>query len=1046
MSKIIEENKLRNSKLDAIYDPYVGIGSNIERQLFEVKEFSEKLYLPLSMMNIPWVQRLGELGSLYDFVLKEGHKHEPLAFKSNAVQLLEDIFLNERLDNDFEFWAAVGIKITNKDTFKTVPFVLRGAQRKLLDALEGMRLSNVPIRIVLLKARQWGGSTLVQFYMMWLQNRHRNNWHLAVCAQDDNAAKNISEMYSAAARSYPESIGTITLKPYAKSSKNRVCVETGGIIGVGSVNNPDQFRSYNFAMAHLCIHPNTEIPTKDGFTKFAKDLSIGDSIITHTGSIAKVSTITISKPNEFNGNGEAVIIKPWGQQQIITTPNHPIFTKNGWVDAINIKKNDFVSYPVRKITDTIKSIQLPIFNSRAHGGGSIPSGSGKTIILNREIGYAFGYYLAEGNIHVSNGEIRELSFTRHDSESKYADRAISAFSEITKRTSRKKRPDTKTTQDFISDVALSTYILSNFKSNENKTIPDWFFDCGEEFLKGVLDGYLCGDGSKSNEYQGEYELCSIRATSISSSIAMQIRDIVVSLGYGLGSVDIKNKGFHYGRNCKKAYTIRWSGSTARKIREMLGWYVPNNGHSYSEKSSISEGFVWIKVREVSKTSIDEVIDIEVDHSDHSFRTISLSVKNSEVGVWQDTPKRSAVNLITSLKETVPDQPYTMVVEESTAKGLNYFHDSWLKAEKGETRYKGVFVAWWEIDRCRIPVKNIDQFYKTMTDYEKYQWELGATIEGIAWYRAHQADKGYSDWMMMQENPATPEEAFQSSGQKVFAPVYIEALRKDNEEPIFQGEVFADSRLGEKAFSNIRFEDVPNGNLRIWEMPDPENKVKNRYVVSVDIGGRTEKADFSVIRVIDRKNMNLSYKAHVKVILSWIGHTDQDLLAWKAAQIATMYDNALLVVEGNALDTTEEGSHFQTVLDQLKDFYRNLYTRNDPEKVGSDYVPKYGYWTTEKSKSLAINTLNAASRERLLSYTDEDQGVYVIEPDKRACDEMSWFETKPNGKQGAIQGKHDDIVMTTAIGLQVAINEMPLPEPKRTEHKRTVNTNRGMSSF
>lgn len=670
MSKIIEENKLRNSKLDAIYDPYVGIGSNIERQLFEVKEFSEKLYLPLSMMNIPWVQKLGELGSLYDFVLKEGHKHEPLAFKSNAVQLLEDIFLNERLDNDFEFWAAVGIKITNKDTFRTVPFVLRGAQRKLLDALEGMRLSGVPIRIVLLKARQWGGSTLVQFYMMWLQNRHRNNWHLAVCAQDDNAAKNISEMYSAAARSYPDSIGTITLKPYAKSSKNRVCVETGGIIGVGSVNNPDQFRSYNFAMAHL----------------------------------------------------------------------------------------------------------------------------------------------------------------------------------------------------------------------------------------------------------------------------------------------------------------------------------------------------------------------------------------SEVGVWQDTPKRSAINLITSLKETVPDQPYTMVVEESTAKGLNYFHDSWLKAEKGETRYKGVFVAWWEIDRCRIPVKNIDQFYKTMTDYEKYQWELGATIEGIAWYRAHQADKGYSDWMMMQENPATPEEAFQSSGQKVFAPIYINALRQDNREPIFQGEVFADARAGKKSLENIRFESVPNGNLRVWDMPDATDSYEDRYVVSVDIGGRTEKADNSVIRVLDRKNLLLTYKARIEAILTWAGHTDQDLLAWKAAQIATIYHNALLIVEGNSLEKEEEGNHFQTVLDELKDDYKNLYIRNDVEKVGDEFVPKYGWWTTTKNKSSAINALNAVARERMLADTEEDQKPYLVEPDKGVCDEMSWFETKPDGKQGAIQGKRDDKVMTTAIGVQVALNEMKLPRPRRTEHKRQVNTNRGMSSF
>lgn len=669
MSLIIQENILRNAKLDAYYNPYTGEGSRQERQLYELSDFEKSLYLPMSMLNLDWVQKLGEAGSITEYVKRHQYENEVLAVDYTPIETMQGIFFNSRLDHDFEYWAATGISITDKDTFVTGPFILRGAQRKLLLTLEEMRLAGVPIRIVLLKARQWGGSTLVQFYMMWIQNRHRQNWHMAICAQGDDAAKNIRGMYVNAAKLYPKDIGSITLKRYEGSSKNQICEETGGIIGVGSVNNPDQFRSYNFAMSHL----------------------------------------------------------------------------------------------------------------------------------------------------------------------------------------------------------------------------------------------------------------------------------------------------------------------------------------------------------------------------------------SEVGVWQDTPKRSAINLITSLKETVPDQPYTIVVEESTAKGLNYFYDSWIKAEKGETRYKGVFVAWWEIDRCRIPVSDPETFVKSWTDYDRYQWSLGATIEGIAWYKAHKADKGYSDWMMMQENPATAEEAFQSSGQKVFAPVYVEALRKDNKEPIFQGEVFADSRIGKKAFDNIRFEKVPNGNLRIWEMPDVTHD--NQYVVIVDIGGRTEKADNSIIRVINRKNLLLSYKARIDAILTWCGHCDQDQLAWKAAQIARMYGNALLVIEGNSLDTEEEGNHFQTVLDQIKDHYRNLYIRNDVEKVGNDFVPKYGWWTTHKNKSTAINALNAAARERMLSDSEEDQGAYLVENDKGVCDEMSWFETKPDGSQGAVKGKRDDKVITTAIGVHVAKNEMPMPKPiKQPDTTRTAKRPQTHSSF
>lgn len=665
---VITENKRRNAILDAKYDPYLGVGSPIKRQLFSLSDLEEGIWLPESMVNLEWIQKLGESKDFRTYINKHRYDQEETALSLNPVETAQEMFINARLDSDFEFWAATGIVITHKDTFKDVPFVLRGAQRKLLSQLEEMRLSGVPIRIVLLKARQWGGSTLVEFYMMWIQQRLKENWHMAICAQEDNPAKNIRAMYTRAAKRYPDEYGSITLKRYEGSSKNLICAERGGIIGVGSVKNPDQFRSYNFAMAHL----------------------------------------------------------------------------------------------------------------------------------------------------------------------------------------------------------------------------------------------------------------------------------------------------------------------------------------------------------------------------------------SEVGVWKDTPVQSATHLITSLKETVPDEPLTVIVEESTAKGMNYFYDSWLKAERGNTSYRGVFVAWFEIDRCRIQVKDVDLFYKSMSDYEKYLWSLGASIEGIAWYRKSKADKGYSDWMMMQENPSTPEEAFQSSGQKVFAPAYIQALRLDNKEPIFQGEVFADSRVGEKSLENIRFEKVPNGNLKLWEFPDNDNKYTDRYLVIVDIGGRTEKADNSVIRVFDR--MEMITKGRIEAILTWAGHTDQDLLAWKAVQIAKVYDNALLVVEGNSLDKEEEGNHFQTVLDQIKDHYRNLYIRNDPEKVGDDFVPKYGWWTTEKSKSLAINALNAASRERMLHETEEDQGYYLIENDKMVCDEMSWFETKPNGSQGAVQGKRDDHVMTTAIGSHIAINEMPLPQLKRQETTIRTVRQRSESTF
>ncbi|MBR5241403.1 MAG: hypothetical protein IKW05_05650, partial [Muribaculaceae bacterium] len=61
------------------------------------------------------------------------------------------------------------VRIKNKMGDGDIPFKLNRPQRRLLAEMEEMRIKGKPIRIILLKARQWGGSTLVQIYMAWIQ-------------------------------------------------------------------------------------------------------------------------------------------------------------------------------------------------------------------------------------------------------------------------------------------------------------------------------------------------------------------------------------------------------------------------------------------------------------------------------------------------------------------------------------------------------------------------------------------------------------------------------------------------------------------------------------------------------------------------------------------------------------------------------------------------------------------------------------------------------------------------------------------------------------
>ena len=66
-----------------------------------------------------------------------------------------------------------------------------------------------------------------------------------------------------------------------------------------------------------------------------------------------------------------------------------------------------------------------------------------------------------------------------------------------------------------------------------------------------------------------------------------------------------------------------------------------------------------------------------------------------------------------------------------------------------------------------------------------------------------------------------------------------------------GEVYGKAFSGKSALEGLGFKEEGGGRLQIWSFPDADMSVKDRYLVVVDIGGRSSKADYSVIVVYDR---------------------------------------------------------------------------------------------------------------------------------------------------------------------------------------------------
>lgn len=411
---------------------------------------------------------------------------------------------------------------------------------------------------------------------------------------------------------------------------------------------------------------------------------------------------------------------------------------------------------------------------------------------------------------------------------------------------------------------------------------------------------------------------------------------------------------------------------------------------------------------------------------------------SEVGLWKATEGKKPEDIVRSACSGVLLRPYTMIVYESTANGTgNFFQKEYDDAKNGRSQFEAMFVSWFDIEQYSIPIDDVEVFAQMLYSgrendgvpssreengkYLWWLWEQGATLEAINWYIQERA-KYTEHGLMASEFPSDDVEAFVHSGARVFDKYKVEKLRPSCRPPRYIGEVYADADEGKKALQNIRFADDKQGFLHIWEMPevDESEMVTDRYLTIVDVGGRSNKADWSVILVLDRLFMAEGGKP--TVVAQWYGHIDIDLLAWKAAQIAAFYDNSMLVIESNTLETHDrerevDGDQSGFILNQIKDVYPNLYARKQSEEAIREGLPvNYGFHTNISTKPMIISTLVKVIRENL--YTERDE---------RCLEEYLCYEKKTNGAFGAIVGKHDDLLMTRAIGLHICFFEMDIPK-------------------
>jgi len=373
----------------------------------------------------------------------------------------------------------------------------------------------------------------------------------------------------------------------------------------------------------------------------------------------------------------------------------------------------------------------------------------------------------------------------------------------------------------------------------------------------------------------------------------------------------------------------------------------------------------------------------------------------------------AATLMTGMLNTVPDDPDTVVVKETTANGINTFHTEWQAAYENPSRdniWVAVFFAWHEHHEYSRTL-DLDPFdFENSMDDEEHQTRARdrLSLEQLHWRRWAIANKcERSVERFRQEYPGRPEEAFRASGRPRFS--FADLERQPIVQEAFVGDL-SQRDLGTRTV--IDFLPKQGGALRVFKRPEAGHHytIGADTAMGIDITGGegTPDPDFSSGCVLDVRSGEQVAKVRERLEPSAFGEYLYLLGRW--------YNWAFLVVEitgGYGIATLE-------ALLRLGYPPNRLYHRRKPADLtrhSATSITYVGWETTTVTRPQLLARLDTALRE-----------TSILIRDPHTLHECQTFVIKPSGKAEAANGFHDDDVLSLALAI-VGLEAYP-HEPTR----------------
>jgi hypothetical protein len=347
---------------------------------------------------------------------------------------------------------------------------------------------------------------------------------------------------------------------------------------------------------------------------------------------------------------------------------------------------------------------------------------------------------------------------------------------------------------------------------------------------------------------------------------------------------------------------------------------------------------------------------------------------SELAFWEGNPKETLLGLF----QAVPNTPDSMIIIESTANGFETFKDMWDAAVNGESDFYPLFVGWNELDQYQMPYDGSIFTPEEVDLMNRYH----LTREQIMWRRwCIKNNCGGDVDMFKQEYPITPQEAFLATGRCVFNQENIEKRLNNLPDPVRRGE-FKYTNTG-ITLKDIQFMDDERGSIRIWEEPRPNHK----YVIGADTAG--EGSDYFYAHVLDNFDG--------RQVAVYRCPTDETLFTHQMYCLGMLYNEALIAIETNF------STYPNKELERLR--YPHIFVRQREDNFTHSITESFGFRTTMQTRPIIISMITDVIRE-----------CPEIINDRILLNECLTFVRNDKGRAEAMEGKHDDAVISYGIAL------------------------------